>query len=410
MKKFFLILAFLLSWVGYTAPSAYVVYNLREKIKDGVDHKIYIVQAGVGNQISDITKMLSAEVQSVSEYPSSLARSLDEVKDSALKTVHDEWDSAVEYVFSWLEVDEDPNAYSAHGSGRGYINASYDLGAPPPPLTLSELKKRKIEDEDSLISAQISPSAGNEPPQWQPEQNELFVESVLVPRQVTVISSSQDGQIKNIPFGHGDIFKKGDVLVSYDCDDLVAEADIVRAEKDLTRTKRQGSDELFKLDIISDLDRMSAKTEDTQADAKARLYEARLKDCQIKAEFDGRITNKLANPGEYTRTDRVLLEVASIEPLKAEFLIPSKWLRWINVGAPVEITLNETERNYIAKIERIHGEIDPVSQSIQVIAVLEPYEDALLPGMSGKAKVDVSLIRAAGVRGYLESASLSKTQ
>lgn len=37
------------------------------------------------------------------------------------------------------------------------------------------------------------------PPQWQPEQNELFVESVLVPRQVTVISSSQDGQIKNIP-------------------------------------------------------------------------------------------------------------------------------------------------------------------------------------------------------------------
>src|SRR5690606_18918172 len=147
----------------------------------------------------------------------------------------------------------------------------------------------------------------------------------------------------------------------------------------------KGTDKLFKLDIISDIDRAGAMVEDQKATVKNALYQARLKDCDIRAEFDGRVTNRLANPGEYTRTDRVLLEVASNETLQAEFLIPSKWLRWINIGAPVSVTIAETERTYTAKITRIHGEVDPVSQSIQIIAALDSYQDPLLPGMSGRA-------------------------
>jgi RND family efflux transporter MFP subunit len=231
----------------------------------------------------------------------------------------------------------------------------------------------------------------------------LDVEAVLVPRQVTVISSSQDGRIAVIPVDHGDHFKKGDVLVAYDCAHLQAEADIVKIEKKYTEKRVKGSDALFKLEIISDLDRIGAQVEDQKAIAKGALVESRLKDCEIRAEFDGRVTNRLANPGEYTRTDRVLLEVASEEALQAEFLMPSKWLRWVNIGAPVEITVGETERSYGAKIVRIYGEVDPVSQSIQMIATLDQYRDPLLPGMSGKATIDLNAIREAGVRGYLEA-------
>lgn len=41
-----------------------------------------------------------------------------------------------------------------------------------------------------------------------------------------------------------------------------------------------------------------------------RMYESRLNGCVIRAEFNGRAVN-VANKGEYTRTDRVLMEVAS---------------------------------------------------------------------------------------------------
>lgn len=253
--------------------------------------------------------------------------------------------------------------------------------------------------------SQLQPAAGDSAPPPIPAQSneEIQVEAVLVPQKVTVISSSRDGRIKSIHVDNGDTFKAGDLLIEYDCDDLTAETDIVAAEKNLADKKTEGTEKLFKLDLISDLEKIDTETKTRQVDARIRLYQARMKQCHIYAGFSGRVTNRLANDNEYTRTDRVLMEIASSEPLRAEFLIPSKWLRWVNVGAPLDITLNETERQYSAHVTRIYGEVDPVSQSIQVVATMDGYADPLLPGMSGQAVISTQRIRDAGIAGYLDS-------
>lgn len=230
----------------------------------------------------------------------------------------------------------------------------------------------------------------------------LDVETVLVPHQEKVISSPRDGKISNIYFKNGDSFKRGDVLLEYDCRDLLAEARIAQEERRVTGGRRMKSERLFRLDIISDIDYLGLTAEANQARFRESLFDVRMDTCRIVAPFNGRITDRLSNPGEYTRTDRVLLQIASDEPLQAEFLIPSKWLRYVDVGAPLEIIVNETGRSYRATISRIYGEVDPVSQSIQVVAALAPYQDPLLPGMSGVATLDVKQIRDAGVLGFLE--------
>lgn len=250
--------------------------------------------------------------------------------------------------------------------------------------------------------SQVQPAAGPMPAMAPPGSENIEVEAVLVPQQVTVISSSRDGRIKNIHVDNGDTFRKGDLLIEYDCDDLTAETDIVAAEKNLAVKKTEGTEKLFKLDLISDLEKIDSETKNQQIDARIRLYQARMQQCNIYASFDGRVTNRLANANEYTRTDRVLMEIASSEPLRAEFLLPSKWLRWVNVGAPLDIMLNETEKAYAAHVTRIYGEVDPVSQSIQVVATMDPYADPLLPGMSGQATLNTQRIRDAGVNGYLD--------
>ena len=273
--------------------------------------------------------------------------------------------------------------------------------------TLSEIyQSREATTPDQKDLASLSPANGEEEPpraesEWPIEEKTLDIDAVLVPDQETVISSSHDGKISDIPLHNGDKFSKNDILIRYDCSDLEAEAEIAGVEKELPDKKAKTGKQLFKLDIISDVDRSNIETDDKQAAAKIKLYEARLNDCIIKAGFNGRVTKRLANEGEYTRTDRVLLEVVSNDPLHAEFLMPSKWLRWVNIGAPVSVTLNETGRTYTAKIIRIYGEVDPVSRSIQVRAALDGYKDPLLPGMSGKLTLDISKIQDAGVIGYL---------
>lgn len=293
--------------------------------------------------------------------------------------------------------------YDGPSSGDIEYSPVAEASAEPVRITLSEIRaKQEMPPED------FEPAAGEDFVQddvWPVEENSLSIDAVLVPARETVISSSHDGRISDIPLQNGDRFKKNDVLVRYDCSDLEAEAEMAGVEKKLTDTKIKSSEQLFKLDILSDVDRLNIQTEGKQADSKVRMYEARLNDCTIKAGFNGHVTKRLANEGEYTRTDRVLMEVVSDEPLHLEFLLPSKWLRWVDIGAPVDLVLNETERHYSGKVIRIYGAVDPVSQSIQVRAALDRYDDLLLPGMSGKVSLDVSGIRAAGVSGYLKRRS-----
>jgi RND family efflux transporter MFP subunit len=333
-------------------------------------------------------------------------KTIEGIKLSATDTVNRSFGGLIGF-FDGITMKNSERDAWAHDYRRAQIiNAAYDGAIPPSPRTLSDIKRRSESEQYAQYNANIEPAVGA--PEYTPETDTLSAEAVLVPRQVTVISSSQDGRIADIFVNHGDTFKKGDLLIAYDCTGIEAEAEIARIQKDLTKKKAEGTNKLFKLDIISDLDRLGAEVEDRQADAKARAYAAKMDDCQIRARFDGRVTNRLANPGEYTRTDRVLLEVASNEPLRAEFLVPSKWLRWVNVGAPVNITIGETEKTYSAHITNIHGEVDPVSQSIQMVATLDEYHDPLLPGMSGQVGLSVNAIRNAGIHGYLEAGYASQ--
>ncbi|MAZ00220.1 MAG: hypothetical protein CMH32_06780 [Micavibrio sp.] len=237
---------------------------------------------------------------------------------------------------------------------------------------------------------------------FEKETDQINTEGVLVPKERTVISSSRDGKIAHIYFDNGDRFKTGDTLLEYECHDAQSEAQIAYMEDRLRSTELNTTMRLLNLDLISNIEREKAETEKGKAEARVQLYNDKVSDCYIHATYDGRVVKRLANPNEYTRTDRVLMEVASDDLLDIEFLLPSKWLRWVNINAPFTVTINETGRTYEGKISRIFGEVDPVSQSIQMRGTLENYNDRLLPGMSGNIDIDISAIRDAGVVGYLE--------
>lgn len=296
-------------------------------------------------------------------------------------------------VISWPDIRDLKIEFPSYDLG-GIVNDAdaekfaFALAATEPAAGVEE-KAQKSQDEPSYL--------------YDLEEQEISVDAVLVPQKSTVISSSRDGKITAINFENGDVFKKGDVLVEYDCRDIEAELSARESEESLTRQKSLRSAKLLKLEIISNIENLTLNTEQKKAEAQKEAIQQRLDSCYIRAAYDGRVTNRLANPGEYTRTDRVLMEVSSLDDLEAEFLLPSRWLRWVNAGAPIDISLVETGQSYKARIRRIHGEVDPSSQSIQMTAELEPYDAPLLPGMSGQVMVNAGRIRDEGISGYLET-------
>lgn len=211
------------------------------------------------------------------------------------------------------------------------------------------------------------------------------VQAVLAARNNAVISSTLDGRIIKFPYRSGDVFEKDDLLVEYDCRVETGRLKEAEARARLTGKQLKAYSELKNLEAIANIELVSAEENHKQNLAMVEQVRGRLNLCRIKAPYRGRVTNKMASEFEFAQTGRVLMEIASRDPLQVEFLVPSVWLRWLNTGTPLDVYIQESGKTYSAKVTRIHGEVDPVSQSVQVTGEIDSYQEELLPGMSGRA-------------------------
>jgi len=245
----------------------------------------------------------------------------------------------------------------------------------------------KIGKEKAAGAAKDAPAPDFIPPSSGPiiQNGEHQVQAVLVAKKIAVISSTLDARILKMPLNNGDTFEKGDVLVEFDCSIDVARLREIQARQRLSQKQLDAYKTLKDMEVVSKIEVDTANENNAQALAQIQQVNSRLSLCKIRAPFAGRVANKTASQHEFVQTGRVLLEIASREPLQAEFLVPSIWLRWLNVGTPLQLYVAESDKHYNARISRIHGEVDPVSQSVQVNAELESYAEVLLPGMSGRA-------------------------
>lgn len=234
------------------------------------------------------------------------------------------------------------------------------------------------------------------------EERALETDGVLVPNEKVVLSSSHDGRIKEIYVHNGDRFKKGDILLEYVCAEIWGNQKIVAAETTVVQEKIKSSFRLLNLGLLSDIDKIQMDAEQVKAQVQADVLKEEIKKCRVTAPFSGRVTNRLANPNEFTRTDRVLLEIANTQNMQVQFVVPARWLRWINIGAPLSVSIEDVDKTYSASIVRIHGEVDPVSETIQIVAQIDSGKDSLYPGMSSLITIDAKDIRENNIRGILE--------
>ena len=248
-------------------------------------------------------------------------------------------------------------------------------------------------DHEDNAKVKIVKSEKDQPPmEVQQEMDPVYeadqayeVQAVLSAKRKAVISGAMDGVLKKVPFENGDLFKKGDILAQYICDFEAAKVREIQARLRASARKIDAFQRLKTQDAVADVEYISVKEEHEQLKAVLQQSVARRKFCSIKAPFDGRVTDKLVSNHEAVKSGRVMMEISSLEPLQAELLIPSMWLRWLNTGASLHLRIHETGKDYDAEIIGIHGQVDPVTQTVRVVAEISEYEEELLPGMTGKA-------------------------
>lgn len=219
-----------------------------------------------------------------------------------------------------------------------------------------------------------------------PDAADVPIRALVVARDRAVISSEIAARIDAITARPGDTFVKGDVLVRLDCALYEAERASARADRASAAAQLESNQKLYDLRSIGKLDLAVAQAVLDKADAALRRSQVMASRCTILAPFDGRVAAWHAQPFEVVDPGVPLIEIVGIDPLEVEAIVPSAWLPRLEIGAAVEISLEETGQRYTAAVTRIGSGVDPASRTLRVFARFDKPDAQLRPGMSGQAR------------------------
>ncbi len=240
----------------------------------------------------------------------------------------------------------------------------------------------------AAVVAQVpaqSPAPPAAPAKAALEQREIRAQ--LAPHRYTTLAAEIGAKINRLPVKEGGAFKAGQSLVGFDCSIQQAQLNKARAALSGAETTYKANKRLTELGSVGKVEMDVSEAEVMKNRAEVAATSTMLGKCSIAAPFAGRVAEQKVREQQYVQPGQAIMEIIDDSVLEIEFLVPSKWLAWIKPGTRFQVGIDETRKNYPAQVQRIGARVDPVSQSVKLVATIDGRFPELIAGMSGRVNL-----------------------
>ncbi|MFN3238033.1 MAG: efflux RND transporter periplasmic adaptor subunit [Pseudomonadales bacterium] len=234
-----------------------------------------------------------------------------------------------------------------------------------------------------------------------------YATASIIPDETTRISSRILARITSVEVRASQQVKKGDVLARLEQSDLKARMNqaaeqviALEARKIEAATNRNRAEQLYKQQLIAkaDLDRAVANHDElvaAKAAAELALDEAQtaLAYSEIRAPINGRIVDRLAEPGDTVTPGAPILSLYNPRSLQARADVRETLSVDLRIGQEIVIEVPGLNTSFDAAIVEIVPAVNPGSRSFQVKAAFD-YDERLLPGMYARMKIPAKSAQA----------------
>ena len=214
------------------------------------------------------------------------------------------------------------------------------------------------------------------------------------------ISSKVLATIQEINVSAGDYVNQGDLLIVLNTQELnarlsqakerlaAAVAAATEAENDFNRNKalietRSISRQQFE---IAERKFSVAKADQRRAQQAVNEAEILFSYSKISAPKDGRIVDRLAEPGDTAQPGRPILTLYDVRSLRLETPVMESLAVKLQVGQQLNVLVDSVNREFTATIEEIVPQADAASRSFLVKASL-PRSENLFEGLYGRLQI-----------------------
>ena len=133
--------------------------------------------------------------------------------------------------------------------------------------------------------------------------------ALVVASQEAILSSELAARIDNIAVKEMQRFKKGDLLIQFDCSLYEAQKDVVSANANSALIKLKSDEQMLQMRSIGKYELELSISEYEKAKSELRIAELNVERCKINAPFDGAVEEIVVNTFETIQPQVELMKI-----------------------------------------------------------------------------------------------------
>jgi membrane fusion protein (multidrug efflux system) len=225
-----------------------------------------------------------------------------------------------------------------------------------------------------------------------PLNEQVTAIGTLLSNEAVTISSEIPGRLQEIHFQEGQPIDKGAPLFTLDDSVYRAQLDDAEAKLKLAEQTNKRTSTLFTNKYATAQSADESASNLAVSTAAVELARVQLEKAHIVAPFSGIVGLRRVSVGEYITAGQALVNLEAIDPVKADFRVPEKFLPAIRVGQTIRIKVDAfPEDSFEGKVYAIDPRLDVAGRSLLVRAVVPNGDQRLRPGLFARVTVLLQL-------------------
>lgn len=197
-------------------------------------------------------------------------------------------------------------------------------------------------------------------------------------------------KIVEIRFEDGQVVAKDDVLVVLDNAEEAANLQAAEAMLAERQSAYERAKDLNEKKIIAKENYEARQSELRQAEAEVKSLQSRIANTVIRAPFDGMLGLRNVSIGALVQPGDMVTTIDDLSRMKVDFDVPAMYLSDLKAGLEVTGTVNGMEGRYFkGEVSTIDTQVDPVTRSVRVRAVIPNPDGLLRPGLLMSVTLDL---------------------
>ena len=208
---------------------------------------------------------------------------------------------------------------------------------------------------------------------------------------------------------NGEVVHKGDLLVRLDDtairDSLQSAEEAGRAaaqafdqaQRQYTRVKTLQAEGMSSQQALDDAEvrRNTAQSDRVAADSRAVAARQQRTRTEVRAPFDGVVSDRKVSAGDTAAIGKELLKVIDPASMRFEGLVSADRMGDIQVGQPVQFRINGFEKgDFVGKVRHVDASADAVTRQVAVIVDFAPGTAPRVAGLYAEGQISSGATQA----------------